>query len=346
MTGKARRLALALVGCLVQGCEPETNIYVCGYRGYSRTSEAIVQACDARLATSGLSARDRAAALYERGRARLYPSSPDLDRALSDIDLAMRLDPGRIEPYLERARFYIQSGDRTRAAADYDHVVRIDPARVDSYLERATFHIKGNDYDRAIADYDQAIRLKPWGPTYVDRAKVWFTKGDHARAFADFDTGIRLNPKIGWSFIRRGDAFVATEQLDRAIADYKEAIRLGWYPHSDLCLTLGLADRADEAKTPCSHNMGDYLAGRGIAHLKVGRLDDAIAGFNAALELGAQQDRGGAGNGLALYGRGLALQRKGDHVKAKADTVEAAKQWRRYAAEDVAQRMARYGVSP
>lgn len=342
MMARAKWLALALVGCLVQGCQPETNIYTCGYRSYNPTAEAIVQACDARLATSGLSARDRAAALYERGRARLYPSSPDLDRALSDIDLAMRLDPGRIEPYLERARFYIQSGDRTRAAADFDRVIRIDPARVESYLTRAKFHASGDDFDRAIADYDEAIRLKPWGPTYVARAKMWFAKGERERAFSDFDTGIRLEPKSAWSYIDRGKAFMATEQVDRAIGDFKEAIRLRWYPYRDLCFALGLANRSDEAKIECTHNMQDFLAGRGIVHLKADRLDDAIADFDAALEVDAREADRMSSSGKALYGRGLALRRKGDRAGAKADIAAAAKEWHAYAVEDVAKRMARY----
>jgi tetratricopeptide (TPR) repeat protein len=74
------------------------------------------------------------------------------------------------------------------------------------------------------------------------------------------------------------------------------------------------------------------LDSRGLVHLKMGKLDDAIADYTSVLEF--QQK-----NASSLYGRGIANAKKGDEKAARAD-IEAAKA----IDPDIEEDFKRYGV--
>lgn len=74
------------------------------------------------------------------------------------------------------------------------------------------------------------------------------------------------------------------------------------------------------------------LDSRGFAYLKLGRPDDAILDFNAALEANSKL-------ATSLYGRGLAKLRNGDRAGADADMAAA-----KAIKADVAEELARYGI--
>ncbi|PYN13759.1 MAG: hypothetical protein DME05_17660, partial [Candidatus Rokuibacteriota bacterium] len=60
----------------------------------------------------------------------------------------------------------------------------------------------------------------------------------------------------------------------------------------------------------------EALDSRGLTYLKLGRLDRAIADYDAALHLDRKYAH-------ALYGRGLAKRKTGDHSGAEADIAAA-----------------------
>src|SRR6185503_14606416 len=66
---------------------------------------------------------------------------------------------------------------------------------------------------------------------YVLRGDAWFAKGDTPRARADFEKAVELDPDnsrgagaLAWS--RRADVQFSMGNVDAAIANYGEAIRL------------------------------------------------------------------------------------------------------------------------
>ena len=163
--------------------------------------------------------------------------------------------------HARRGGAYQALGDTKRALADYNASMRIDPTYPASYLNRGNAWFHGGDFDRAFADYDQAIKLDPkYQAAYGNRGSAWGSKGDFDRAIADFDQAIKLDPKdadayygrgraLGgkgtstgpWRTItkrsssirnmraptyNRGSAWGNKGDLDRAIADYNQAIRL------------------------------------------------------------------------------------------------------------------------
>src|SRR5215210_4873775 len=109
------------------------------------------------------------------------------------------------------------------------------------------------------------MHLVPTPTSYANRGFAHERKGDLNRAIADYTEAVRLAPSDGAVYTNRGRAFEKKKgELDRAIADYTEAIRL-------------------------SPKRVAALANRGLAFLNYGDPDRAIADFKAALAVDPKQ---------------------------------------------------------
>lgn len=93
------------------------------------------------------------------------------------------------------------------------------------------------------------------------RGLAFVAKGDIDRAIADYNEAIRLNPNNGLAFNERALAYEAKGDFDRALADLNEAVKL------------------DSGNADIHYNRGNLL-------MKTGDLDHAIADFNEAIRLG------------------------------------------------------------
>jgi len=126
---------------------------------------------------------------------------------------------------------------------------------------------------------------------YDYRGISWVPKGDLDRAIADFSEALRLDPKDTYAFNARGITWGIKGDLDRAIADYSEAIRLN--PHN-----------------------ANVFGNRGLAWGYKGDYDRAIADYSEAIRLNPHSAN--------VFGnRGLAWGYKGDYDRAIADYSEA-----------------------
>ena len=77
---------------------------------------------------------------------------------------------------------------------------------------------------RAIDSNQYTGRNLAW--LYASRGVAYLAQSDLDHAMADFNEAIRLDPKNAAPYYNRGVAWKAKGDLDRAIADYSEAILL------------------------------------------------------------------------------------------------------------------------
>jgi tetratricopeptide (TPR) repeat protein len=90
---------------------------------------------------------------------------------------------------------------------------------------------KNSSGDVAIEACSNAITSKKFkGHTlsllYTNRGVEYVAKEDLDHAIADHDQAIKLDPKNSLAFNNRGNAYSAKRDFDRAIADYDQAIKL------------------------------------------------------------------------------------------------------------------------
>src|SRR5262245_27720092 len=126
---------------------------------------------------------------------------------------------------------------------------------------------------------------------YARRGGAYQAQGDLDRAMADFNESMRIDPTYPSAYNNRGINWYRRGDLDRAIADYDQAIQL-------------------DPKYEYAY------ANRGAAWATKGDLGRAIADFDQAVRLDPKDAE-------AYYNRGLAWEIKGNLDRAIADFNQA-----------------------
>ena len=192
------------------------------------------------------------------------------ERAITDYDDAIKLDPKEASFFALRGRAYNATKEYYSAIADYDEAIKLNPknagfftARGDAYrwkgqsVLRREASLNGGkiptseggfmytgDFKRAVTDFDKAIRLDPWAVDY--RAETVARKNQ----LCGMTPAQTLNAS-GWEYYAKG-------RYDRAIADFDEAIRL------------------DPKAAFIFANRGNAYAGKGLCDRAIADYDEAI----------------------------------------------------------------------
>jgi tetratricopeptide (TPR) repeat protein len=164
---------------------------------------------------------------------------------------------------------------------------------VAAFNGRASAHQLKGDFYLAVKDYTQALSLQPQAPVFTNRGGIYLENlKELDKAIADFNDAIRLDPKYASAYLNRAKAWAEKRDFVKSVADFTEAIKLA--PH--------------------------YVAAyynRGTAYSSMKEYDKAIADFSEVIRLDAKFVR-------AYVNRGAAWIAKQDHDKAIADLNEAA----------------------
>ena len=152
----------------------------------------------------------------------------DGDGVIKEYTEVIRLDPTYIAAYVYRGDAYIRfKGGADQAISDYTQAIRLDPTSTSPYIGRASAYRKKGDSERALGDYAEAIRLDPKESMfYYMRGEVYADKRDYTQAINDFSLSIRINPKNYGVYVARGNVYFNIKDFKGAVSDYTEAIRL------------------------------------------------------------------------------------------------------------------------
>jgi tetratricopeptide (TPR) repeat protein len=71
------------------------------------------------------------------------------------------VQPKSAHAFRNRGVVYAFKGDNEKAIADLDEAIRLDPKSALTYRNRGDAYLNKGEYERAIADYSEAIRLDP-----------------------------------------------------------------------------------------------------------------------------------------------------------------------------------------
>jgi Tfp pilus assembly protein PilF len=140
-----------LIMLLVSSAGAEETMKTCFKASSEDDSSKAVKICTAVLSQRGMTGARRAIVLGNRGLA--YFKSDDLDRALTDLNHALDIDPRYIFAYDNRGDVWRKRGDLARAIADYTKALQIDPGFTTSYLGRGRAYEALNDMVKARDDY-------------------------------------------------------------------------------------------------------------------------------------------------------------------------------------------------
>ena len=91
----------------------------------SGEDDRVIAACNALIESDKALKADRVKALIARSAA--YDRKGEIDRAIGDYDIALRLDPSLADVFNSRGELFRKKGDRVHALSDFGTAVKLDP---------------------------------------------------------------------------------------------------------------------------------------------------------------------------------------------------------------------------
>jgi lipoprotein NlpI len=211
-------------------------------KSVTNNPDLAIKHCTRAIESGKLTPAERALAHLSRGIE--WAAKNDQDRAISDYDAALGLDPKLADALHNRGIAWAHKGNPDRAIADFDAALRLQPKDTSILHARAVEWTVKGDYKRALADYDAALRLDPKATGMIfSRARTLFYAGDYARAVEEFEKSHKIEPgdySALWLYLarRRANVAGAEDLLDR---DTRGSQRGAW-PAAVIALYLGRTD--------------------------------------------------------------------------------------------------------
>lgn len=248
--------------------------------------------------------RSRAQAL--RLRAHLWADMRNYDRAIADIDQAIRLDPSSPMDFGYKGDYLQAKGDPAGAIAEYTKILAEAPRLAPYLIKRAKAYSAAKDDVHALADFDAAIAASPkYSGVFEERGRFREGKKDVAGALSDYSEAITLDPRSTSSFERRGLLLMRERRDKEALADFDAIVRLSpkvsdaanrplpGIPRAHLQRAYVLArtgelaasEKACEEALRLDPKLADALAWRAQSRFSKGDSAGAVADFRDAARL-------------------------------------------------------------
>jgi tetratricopeptide (TPR) repeat protein len=162
---------------------------------------------------------DNQLALLGRGMAMM--SSGQVDRAIIAFNQIIGQGNNRGEDdsvaRLLRARAYLAQRDTRNAMIDIEQVSTIKPGDPELLTVRGLAHIAMKDYGQATSDFDQAIARRETIESYIARGRAFEARNDLAHAEADFRRAVELKPRSMFDVAAQNSLKKKIEQLSKQI---------------------------------------------------------------------------------------------------------------------------------
>jgi tetratricopeptide (TPR) repeat protein len=259
------------------------------------------------------------------GRASAYYSLKQYDRALADSTELIRLTNGGqgfgINGYGIRGLTYMRLGEYEKAALDFTEEINQRSRRASEesptksdwskelFFQRAFAYFLLGEYKEVIPDITEYLRhesvsTKRRADAYILRGKAYGATDNTDKALADYTEAIRADPQRPSAYYRRGGSYVFLRQWDRAASDLTDALRL------TMMDTVAPDAKLDE------NDLATAYTFRGGAYLNLGYGEQAISDLNEALRRKPKDTQ-------ALFWRGLAHAERKDRDAARRDLQHA-----------------------
>ena len=177
------------------------------------------------LATQERQASVSAHARFERGLG--FVADRDWDKAITEFDAMIELDPKDATAYECRGCARFMKGDSDKAIADLSRAIQVNPTNPSAYFNRAGVYCAKENFRMALEDFDACLQLAPSNhQAFKYRAAVHSSIGSDDKAIADWNEYLRFESKDARSFYARGFAHFRLRQFNKALEDYRESLRL------------------------------------------------------------------------------------------------------------------------
>jgi tetratricopeptide (TPR) repeat protein len=159
-------------------------------------------------------------------RARLLLRRQDYDGALDACEHALRLQADARGHRLQ-AEALLGLGRHADADAALDACLKFQPRDAEVLCARASVRTRLGDYAGAQTDYGRALEVAPDAEIHTARGWTYLLTDTPRLALADFEQALKREGNHADALVGRGQARVQLGQVSQALADAREALRVG-----------------------------------------------------------------------------------------------------------------------
>jgi tetratricopeptide (TPR) repeat protein len=125
----------------------------------SPVAELSIGACSKIIEDAAVDSKVHALAYTNRGNA--YLRLKAYDRALSDYEMAIVLNPDFATPYNNRGIVYHRLGQYRRAITEFNKAVQLKPDYANAFNNRGYAYQQLGEFGKARSDYEKALEIDP-----------------------------------------------------------------------------------------------------------------------------------------------------------------------------------------
>jgi len=221
----------------------------------------------------------------------------DIDQAVSEYRLALKLDPENINVHNSLGVCHGIRGELDTALDHFKTAMALDPKEIMPVYNAGYVHLIKKDYDQALDYFLKAGRIDAdVFEIALQTGRVYLETSAPEKGILHFETAARLNPKSAAAQRLLGDALTSLDRISEAETAYKTALKNN--PHDAASLSaLGAlyetrGENADIALMFCKQavdsdpDTGLYRHRLGRLYLNRNRLEEALDAFQQAQDLG------------------------------------------------------------
>jgi tetratricopeptide (TPR) repeat protein len=165
----------------------------------------------------------RSEAYYYRAVA--FSNLEQFEKALSDFDVAIAVNPHWALPLAGRGAAHVALGDSSAAIDDFDKAIHLEPGEAALYANRGQLHHQRGELVTAKQDLDAAVRLDPdLVAARFNRGVLLYALGKNEEAIEDFTRAIAVDPMEAPPYFNRGFIYAELGRVDEARADLETFI--------------------------------------------------------------------------------------------------------------------------
>ena len=154
----------------------------------------------------------------------MYAARQDYEKAIADLDLAIRLDSTNTFAYFNRALMYADSNNPKAAMDDLDRVLKEEPGNALTLYNRSLLKAQVGDFESALDEMDRVIGINPGNVlAYFNRAGYFIEMGRWQDALEDYNMAIALYPDFAKAYMNRSYVENRMGRKKASKADYEIA---------------------------------------------------------------------------------------------------------------------------
>jgi tetratricopeptide (TPR) repeat protein len=212
-----------------------------------------IPACTRVIADKSAAREDRITALHRR--ANYYAYFSRYERARTDVNELMKLDPKRADTHILRASLFRRQKKPDDALTVLNKAVAALPNEHALYIERGRLHDAYRRFEEAEKDFSSALkaadRPQEQAEARMARGRIYTRTGKLDKAIEDYSAAIALDARpeeLGFAYTNRAEAFLYLKERDKAAEDLKTMLSITAEDHPARMLANILMENIERSR--------------------------------------------------------------------------------------------------